>query len=105
MMNAIFKPNASDMAQLLALTKQPGFDTLNKLMLSEIDAMQLSIMNTDPADKDYTTLLAERHRLAKAAGMFYQKLMNRISNESQEFAGRQGGGEIQSDPTAALLEI
>lgn len=105
MMNAIFRPNAADMAQLLALTKQPGFDTLNKLMLSEIDAMQLSIINTDPSDPDYLKILAERHRLAKAAGMFYQKLMNRISNESQEFVARQGGGEVQPDPTAALLEI
>jgi len=103
MKDAIYRPNAADMAQLLALTKQPGFETLNKLMLSELDSMQLSIMNTDPTDPDYVTVLSERHRLAKAAGIFYQKLMNRLHNETQEFVGKQSGVEVAPDPTESLL--
>lgn len=103
MISALFKPNSADMAQLLALTKQPGFDTLKKLMESELDTMQLAIMNTDPTDPHYTELLKERHSLAKAAAMFYQKLMNRLHNESQEFLSAQSGGEIQADITESLL--
>ena len=103
MTGAIFKPNAADMAQLLSLTKQPGFDILNKLMVSELDTMQLDIMNTDPTDPNYTALLKERHSLAKAAAMFYQKLMNRLHNEAQEFVAAQTGGEVMPDQTENLL--
>ena len=104
MMSALFKPNSADMAQLLALTKQPGFETLRKLMESEIDSMQLDIMNTDPSDPNYATVLSERHRLAKAAAMFYQKLMNRLHNESVEFVAAQAGGEVMPDQTENLLQ-
>lgn len=105
MMDALYKPNASDMAQLLALTKQPGFDTLKKLMLSQIDRFQLDVMNVDPTDKDYRDKLSSAHNIAKSAGLFYQSVMKRISNETQEFISAQSGGEIQPDPTASLLEI
>jgi hypothetical protein len=104
MMNALYRPNSSELVQLQALTQHPGFDTLKRLMESEIDAMQLSIMNTDPADPNYQVLLSERHRLAKAAAMFYQKVMNRVSNENRDFIAAGTAKEVGADITENLFQ-
>ena len=104
MMNALYKPNASDLIQLQGLTKHPGFDTLKKLMESEVDRFQIDLMKTDPTENNYHEKLEAAHALAKASAMFYQRLMNRIHNENQEFVARQASADVLPDATEALFQ-
>lgn len=105
MTNALYQPTAADMAQLNSLIQQPGFEVLKKLMQSEVDRFQVELMNTDPTEDNYDKKVQTRHNIALAAAMFYQKLMNRVYSEQQQFVSAASGEKVQSDGTAELLGI
>ena len=79
MLQASYRPSDTEVAQLMALLQQPGFEVLKKIQMAEVDFFQLDLLNTDPSAENYETLVRNRHSLALAAGMFYQRLQEKIA--------------------------
>jgi hypothetical protein len=80
-------------AFLATLASQPGFKVLQKIMRSGVDQFTVSMINTDESDEK--AVLA-RHKLSKAAAVYYTWVTNVINNTIQEY--------IYSTPTDKPVE-
>jgi hypothetical protein len=101
MMNAKYIPSPADVGQLMALLQMPGYRVLTKIFESEIDQMQVDMMNADPTNEKEVLV---RHNLALAAGMFYQRVVNRIHLEKEQFGAKSSANDIIPDATEELLQ-
>ena len=79
MQNATFKPQDKEIQQLLQILALPGYQILRKAMMAEIDQFQIDLLNVDPSSDRYETEVRAKHSIALAAGMFYQRLQERIA--------------------------
>ena len=104
MQNASYRPSDTEIAQLMALLQQPGFEVLKKIQMAEVDFFQLDLLNTDPSAENYETLVRTRHSLALAAGMFYQRVTDKVAGYIGEFGARRDQKIVQPDPTQELLD-
>ena len=104
MQNASYRPSDTEVAQLMALLQQPGFEVLKKIQMAEVDYFQLDLLNTDPSAENYDTLVRTRHSLALAAGMFYQRVTDKIAGYVSELGARRDQKIVQPDPTQELLD-
>ena len=100
MIKAMYKPNSTEIGLLMALLQHPGYDVLERIYSSEIDQLQVDMMNADPLNEREVLV---KHNLALAAGMFHQRVVNRIANEIQEFGARKSEQKVQADPTEDLI--
>jgi hypothetical protein len=100
MKDAFYQPNPSDIGQLLAILKHPGYEVLKRIFESEIDRMQIDLLNTEPTNRD--EILA-KHNIAKAAAMFYARILQRIENEQDLMRTHEERGKIVRDPVGDSL--
>lgn len=103
MIKAMYKPNSTEIGLLMAVLQHPGYEVLQKIYLSEIDHFQVDLMNVDPSSETYDKDVRIKHNLALAAGMFHQRVVNRVANEIHEFSNRKTENQIQPDVTEELI--
>lgn len=103
MEKATFRPTETEVAQLMSLIQQPGYQILQKIMIGEVDKFQLDLLNVDPSSPTYDQDVRVKHNLALAAGMFYQRVSNRVASEIQDMNDRRKSHEVQPDITAELF--
>ena len=82
MTTAGYKLNDQERAHLLGFYNLPGFQILQRMCEAEISQMQLDLVNIKASD---TKEVLAAHKLAKAAAMFYQRLIDRINSEIVAF--------------------
>lgn len=104
MMNAAYRPSDTEVAQLMALLQQPGFEVYKKIMVGEVDWFQIDLMNVDPSSDKYESEVRAKHNIALAAGMFYQRVTDKVAGYIGEFGARRDQKIIQPDPTENLLD-
>lgn len=104
MQNASYRPNDVEIAQLASIISQPGFEVLKRIQLGEIDQFQLDLMSVDPTDKDYESQVRAKHNIALSAGMFYQRVTNKVATYIAELGAKRDQPQIQPDQTADLLD-
>lgn len=68
-------------AVLASALQQEWFDILQKIMEDVVRHQNRLLVNVDPADPFYETIVANRHRVAHAVGRFYIDLMTRLKDE------------------------
>jgi hypothetical protein len=103
---ASYNPTKDEISYLGSLMQQPGYEVLKKIMMGEIDRFQIDLMNVDPSSQTYETEVRAKHALALSAGMFYQRVTDRISGLMQQMTIErdQAQRRIQPDPTENLLD-
>jgi len=100
MQNATYKPQDNEIQHLIQLLASPGYSVLQKIMMGEIDQFSLDLLNVDPSAERYETEVRAKHSIALAAGMFYQRLQEKISG----YVNRMNERHNQPpDPTQELL--
>jgi len=104
MQQASYRPSDTEVAQLMALLQQPGFEVLKKIQMAEVDFFQLDLLNTDPSAENYETLVRTRHSLALAAGMFHQRVTDKIAGYVSELGARREQKQVLADTTENLFE-
>lgn len=104
MLQASYRPSDTEIAQLMALLQQPGFEVLKKIQMAEVDFFQLDLLNTDPSAENYEALVRNRHSLALAAGMFYQRVTDKIAGYVSELGARREQKQVLADTTENLFE-
>jgi hypothetical protein len=98
--DAAYHPRETEVAQLMTLVQMPGYEILKKIYIAEVDQLQVDMMNADPTNEK--EVLA-KHNLALAAGMFYQRVSNKVAGYIQEFGDRKKAQDVQPDQTAELF--
>lgn len=101
MIKAKYVPSTADMQQLMSILNMPGYAIMTRIFESEIDQMQVDMMNADPTNEK--EVLA-KHNLALAAGMFYQRVINRLHNDKEQFNAIKNAPQIQEDVTEPLFQ-
>jgi hypothetical protein len=79
MEKASYKPSDTELQHLLQVLSMPGYQVLQRIQLAEIDFFQLDLINVDPTKPNYETEVRAKHSIALAAGMFYQRLQEKIA--------------------------
>jgi hypothetical protein len=77
--NAAYRPTDTEIQQLLQILSLPGYQVLQRVQMAEIDQFQLDLLNVDPSSDKYETEVRAKHSIALAAGMFYQRLQERVA--------------------------
>ena len=104
MQNATFKPQDNEIQQLQQILALPGYQILRKAMMAEIDQFQIDLLNVDPSSDRYETEVRAKHSIALAAGMFYQRLEDRIAGYVNRFTEKHNQSPVLPDPTESLLD-
>jgi hypothetical protein len=104
MQSAAYKPSDSEVAQLISIRHMPGFEIYQKIMLAAVDQFQIDLMNTDPADEKYESLVRTRHNLALSAAMFYEKVEQKVAGYISDFGAKNDARKVLPDPTQELLD-
>jgi len=92
---------ARERTVLSAHIKQEGFDILQTVMEDVVRKLNRQLINVDPSDPNYEKIVANRHRVAHAAGRFYIDLMMRLKEEvnlSEYNAAKLGTPENPENP-------
>ena len=79
MKDASYRPTSADAQHLMQILSLPGYQVLEKIMVGEIDQFTVDLLNVDPDDGDYEKKVRNRHNLALSAGMFYERLRQKIA--------------------------
>jgi hypothetical protein len=104
MMNASYRPSDSEITQLLGILHMPGYEVLKKIQMAEVDFFQLDLLNTDPSAENYETLVRTRHSLALAAGMFHQRVTDKIAGYVSELGAKREQKQVIADATENLFD-
>lgn len=104
MQNAAFKPQDSDIQHLMQLLASPGYPILQRVMMAEIDQFSVDLLNVDPSSDKYETEVRAKHSIALAAGMFYQRLQDKIAGYVNRLNEVRNQPVVQPDPTESLLD-
>ncbi len=105
MMNASYRPSDSEITQLLGILQMPGFEVYKKIQMAEVDWFQLDLMNVDPSSASYDSEVRAKHNLALAAGMFHQRVIDKVAGYVGELSARRDQKQVQPDPTENLLDF
>ena len=79
MTNASYKPQDGEIQHLMQMLAMPGYQVLQKIITGEIDQFSVDLLNVDPSSDRYETEVRAKHSIALAAGMFYQRLQEKIA--------------------------
>jgi hypothetical protein len=104
MQQAAYKPQDSEIQQLQQLLAMPGYQILQKIQMGEIDQFQVDLMNLDPDDAEFDKKARTRHNLALAAGMFYQRVTNKIAGHINRLNEKHNQPQVLPDVTSDLLD-
>lgn len=75
-----------EQAALVLLSASEGFKVLNRIMRGEVDKLIMSFVN-EPGDSD--AMVLNKHKLVKAAALFYDGVVNRMNHEISVYASQQ----------------
>jgi hypothetical protein len=103
MQNAAYKPQDTEIQQLTQILSLPGYQVLQRVMMAEIDGFQLDLINVDPTKPNYEVEVRAKHSIALAAGMFYQRLQERIAGYVARMKER-AAPDVLPDPTESLFD-
>lgn len=98
MEKAAYKPHDTEIQQLLQILSLPGYQVLQRVMMAEVDGFQIDMMNVDPTKPNYDTEVRAKHSIALAAGMFYQRLQEKVAGYVNRVA-EKSGPTVLPDPT------
>lgn len=104
MMNASYKPQDNEIQHLTQLLASPGYPVLQKVIMAEIDGFQLDLINVDPTKPNYETEVRAKHSIALAAGMFYQRLQEKIAGYVNRLNEKHNQPNILPDQTGDLFD-
>jgi hypothetical protein len=104
MMNAAYKPQDNEIQHLAQLLASPGYPILQRVILAEIDQFQLDLINVDPTKPNYETEVRAKHSIALAAGMFYQRLQEKIAGYVNRLNEKHNQPQVLPDVTSELLD-
>lgn len=100
MEKASYKPSDTELQHLLQVLSMPGYQVLQRIQLAEIDFFQLDLINVDPIKPNYEAEVRAKHSIALAAGMFYQRLQEKIAG----YVARMKENSEQRDVLPDLTE-
>jgi hypothetical protein len=100
---AAYRPTDQEIQHLLQILSQPGYQVLQRIMLGEIDGFQLDLINVDPTKPNYEVEVRAKHSIALAAGMFYERLQEKIAGYVNRMKERDTP-DILPDVTESLLD-
>ena len=103
MQNAAYRPSDVEIQQLMQIISLPGYQILQRIMMGEIDQFSLDLLNVDPSSDRYETEVRAKHSIALAAGMFYQRLQERVAGYANRLKEKDGP-PILPDMTEDLLQ-
>lgn len=90
-------------AALVHMTQMEGFRVLHRLMRSQVDTFIVDVINADPAKPADVT---SKQVLAKAAGQFFQQVVDRINEETQLYKNAPRANDPpQPDATEGVLDF
>ena len=104
MQNAAYKPQDNEIQHLMQLLSAPGYPILQKVMMAEIDQFQLDLLNVDPSSDKYETEVRAKHSIALAAGMFYQRLQEKIAGYVNRLNEKHNQPPVLPDLTQELFD-
>jgi hypothetical protein len=102
MEKAAFKPQDTEIQQLMQIVSLPGYQVLQRVMMAEVDGFQIDMMNVDPTKPNYDVEVRAKHSIALAAGMFYQRLQERVAGYANRLKEKDGP-PILPDPTEEVF--
>src|SRR5215475_8239863 len=91
----------TERGQLIGLSKLPGFEVFKNVCEEELEEMRIELLNVSSADEKN---IIAKHNMAKAATMFYARVMERITHEEGVFGSQVQEKTVQPDLTEALLQ-
>lgn len=101
-----FEPELSlshgERSQLAALASMPGYHIFHRVARAEVHKFVVSLINADgtnPAE------VLERHRLSKAAAMFYTALTQKVNEEVYQYTAAPRANDAPVDVTEGSLDI
>lgn len=100
--NPEVKLEHTDRAQMAQTVASPGYIHINRIMRSELDIFIIDLINT-PEDNE--ALAIARFKLSKAAAMYYQRIVNRINMEVQQYVQAQDGPTEPVDMTEGNIDL
>jgi len=100
--NAAYRPSDVEIQQLMQIISLPGYQILQRIMMGEIDQFSLDLLNVDPSSDRYETEVRAKHSIALAAGMFYQRLQERVAGYANRLKEKDGP-PILPDPTEEIF--
>jgi hypothetical protein len=89
-----------DRAHLVALAHMPGFEILKNICESAVEQCKVDMINADPTKPD--DVMAKYH-LAKAAAVFWTRVVARLNHEQERFQAAANDEKILPDITEELL--
>lgn len=104
MMHASYRPSDSEITQLLGILQMPGFEVLKKIQMAEVDWFQLDLMNVDPSGAGYDAEVRAKHNLALAAGMFHQRVIDKVAGYVAELGAKREQKQVLADATENLFD-
>ena len=104
MTNASYKPQDGEIQHLIQLISMPGYQVLQKIMAGEIDQFSIDLLNVDPSSDKYDVEVRAKHSRALAAGMFYQRLQEKIAGYVNRLNEKHNQPPVLPDPTESLLD-
>lgn len=104
MMQATYRPSDSEIVQLTSILQMPGYEVLKKIMVGEVDFFQIDMMNVDPSSPSYDSEVRAKHSLALAAGMYFQRVTDKVKGYIAEYGAKNEARKVQPDPTESLID-
>lgn len=104
MTNASYKPQDGEIQHLVQLLASPGYKILQRVMAAEIDQFSVDLLNVDPSSDKYETEVRAKHSIALAAGMFYQRLQEKIAGYVNRLNEKHNQPNILPDQTGDLFD-
>lgn len=94
--------NHEERGQVTFTMATPGFQHINRIMRAEVDKFIVDLIKVAEDNKD---LIIAKHLGAKNAAEYYQRIVNRLNEESSTFAQERGGVGKPEDSTEGLLDL
>lgn len=88
--------------QIAQTITTPGFHYINLIMRTEVSKFAMDLVNSEEGDDK--AVLA-KHKLSRAAALFYARVISRINSEAQLGSSNLAGEEVPSDPTEGIIDI
>ena len=92
--------NEANRGHLIALLGMPGFEVLQQILEEEVEQFKVDMINANPSN---TQDILAKHALAKAAAVYYTKVIDRLNHEKLMFGARQDENKIMADITEPLF--
>jgi hypothetical protein len=105
MQNAIYKPSDQEIGYLTQLQQMPGYQVYEKIVMSELDLMQVAFMNVEAGEEGYEKKLAAKHALAKGGAVFYAQVCEKVAGYIARLGEKNTAPTVLPDMTESLFEV